>query len=427
MQQSIEDGAAWPSEMHFTHHAPRIDEGLVNKLRLWLQEHPRARLIMLDVLAKIQSPRHRGDDQYAGAYGDHGPLQALALEFRIAIIVLHHTNKLASPDDPLDAVLGSTGIVGTADVKAVLTRARTQNTSCLFITGRDVQERKIALDFSYNKWTMTDEAFLSATAERKEIMTLLDKTMTLMKPKEIAIATGREDGATRLLLRKMLDDGQVAAPKYGFYCSLKHPSNTSNSCDESRSSGSTNCYRPPVTLGNTSNSCSESPDVPPSEELPLEEELLTPGNTLTGHHGGFEGNYDQSYSNETDHNPLVVASDMADVFGTVDVTPIDDEPPADLVNVPHDQTADISPAQHRAELTSRIKKVTNMARPKPLADTTKGSCKQASGHNTAPWMFGNWTVKSTPPSDQPPPRNAASADAIGQHRDYTGDLEENTI
>jgi AAA domain len=85
MQQSIEDGAAWPSEMHFTHHAPRIDEGLVNRLRLWLQEHPRARLIMLDVLVKIQSPRHRGDDQYAGAYGDLGPLQALALEFHIAI------------------------------------------------------------------------------------------------------------------------------------------------------------------------------------------------------------------------------------------------------------------------------------------------------------------------------------------------------
>jgi hypothetical protein len=239
MQQSMEDGAAWPSEMHFAHHAPRIDEGLVNRLRLWLQEHPRARLMMLDVLVKIQSPRHRGDDQYAGAYGDLGPLQALALEFHIAIIVLHHTNKLASPDDPLDAVLGSTGIVGTADVKAVLTRARTEKTSCLFITGRDVQERKIALDFSYNKWTMTDEAFLSATTERKEIMTLLDKTMTLMKPKEIAMATGREDGATRLLLRKMLDDGQVASPGYGVYCSLKHPSNTRNSGDESRSSGST--------------------------------------------------------------------------------------------------------------------------------------------------------------------------------------------
>ena len=81
MQQSTEDGAAWPSEMHFTHHAPRIDEGLVHRLRRWLQEHPRARLVMLDVLAKIQSPHHRGDDQYAGAHGDLGQLQALALSF----------------------------------------------------------------------------------------------------------------------------------------------------------------------------------------------------------------------------------------------------------------------------------------------------------------------------------------------------------
>ena len=199
--------------MHFTHQAPRIDEGLVDYLCAWLHEHPRARLIVLDVLVKIQSPRPRGDDQYARAYGDLGLLQALALEFHIAIMVLHHTNKLASPDDPLDAVLGSTGIVGTADVKAVLTRARTATTSGLFITGRDVQERHIALDFSSNRWTLTDQAFLSATAERKAIMALLDKALGLMRPKHIALATQREEGATRLLLRKMLDDGQVASPQ----------------------------------------------------------------------------------------------------------------------------------------------------------------------------------------------------------------------
>jgi hypothetical protein len=365
LQQSTETGAAWPSEMHFTHHAPRIDEGLVKGLRLWLQEHPRARLILLDVLVKIQSPRHRGDDQYAGAYGDLGPLQALALEFHIAIMVLHHTNKLASPDDPLDAVLGSTGIVGTADVKAVLTRARTETTACLFITGRDVQERKIALDFSDNTWTLTDEAVLSATAERKGIMALLDNTMTLMKPKAIAIATGREAGATRLLLRKMLDDGQVASPKYGFYCSLKHPSNTGNSCDESRSSGSTNCDHAPVTLHNASNASRRSPDGLPSEALPLDEELLPPGNTLIGHPGGLLGESDQSDCSDIDPNLLGVAPDIADVFGAVDTTPLDDEPPDDMLLTPHDTTADISPAQHRAELTSRVNGVATVLRPKP--------------------------------------------------------------
>ena len=412
MQQSTEDGPAWPSEMHFTHHAPRIDEGLGNRLRLWLQEHLQARLIMLDVLVKIQSPRHRGDDQYAGAYGDLGPLQALALEFHIAIMVLHHTNKLASPDDPLDAVLGSTGIVGTADVKAVLTRARTENTACLFITGRDVQERRIALDFSSNKWTLTDEAVLSATAERKEIMALLDETMEIMKPKEIAIATKREEGATRVLLRKMLDDGQVASPKYGGYCSIKHSSNTRNSCYESRSSGSTNCYRPPVTLRYTGNSSSESLDVLPSEELPLDEELLTHGNASIGHPGGLRGKSDQSYCHDTDQNLLGVAPDMADVFGTVDLTPIDDEPPADMLLTPHDPTADISPAQRRAELTSRVHKVATVLRPKPLADTQKVSRTKAAGPNKAPWMFGNWTVKNALPSDEPPSR----ADTIGEHR-----------
>jgi hypothetical protein len=249
---------------------------------------------------------------------------------------------------------------------------------------------------------------------------LLDKTMEIMKPKEIAIATKREEGATRLLLRKMLDDGQVASPKYGGYCSIKHSTNTSNSCDESRSSGATNCYRPPVTLGNTSNSCSESPDVPPSEELLLDEELLTPGNTLIGHPGGLRDKSYQSYCSDTDQNLWGVAPDMADLFGTVDVTPIDDEPPADMVLTPHDPTADISPAQHRAELTCRVHKVATVVRPKSLADTQKVSRTKAAGPTKAPWLFGNWKMTSSSPSDAPPPRDEDFAGARAGRRQRRG-------
>jgi hypothetical protein len=218
-----------------------------------------------------------------------------------------------------------------------------------------------------------------------------------MRPKEIALATTREEGATRVLLRKMFDDGQVASPKYGYYCSIKHPRNTSNSCCESPTGSGTKCYHPPVTLRNTSNSCRESPDVPPSEELPLDEELLTPSNTLMGHPGGLRGKSYQSYGHETDQNPLGVSPDVADVFGTIDVTPIDDEPPADMLNVPRDQTADISPRQHEVKLTRRVRNMADVIRPKS---------------------------KMSPSADESLINNAA---AMGQHRDNHGDYEEHTI
>jgi len=47
---------------------------------------------------------------------------------------------------------------------------------------------------------------------------------------------------------------------------------------------------------------------------------------------------------------------------------------------------------------------------KPLAATAKLSRKKASGHNKDPLPFGNWTVKNSPPRDEPLPR----ADTMGE-------------
>jgi hypothetical protein len=120
---------------------------------------------------------------------------------------------------------------------------------------------------------------------------------------------------------------------------------------------------------------------------------------LIGHPGGLRGKSYQSYGNDTDQNPLVVAPDVADVFGTVDVTPIDDEPPADMVNVPRDSTADLSPVAQESGFTRRLQTVADTMRPRP----------------------------SVAPSSDELSRDEASAEAIGAHRDHTNDYEENTL
>jgi hypothetical protein len=118
-----------------------------------------------------------------------------------------------------------------------------------------------------------------------------------------------------------------------------------------------------------------------------------------GHHGGFEGNYYQRYCHETDQNPLGVTPDVTDVFGTIDVTPVDDEPPDDILNVPRDQTADISPQQPEVKLIRRARNMADMIRPKSKMS----------------------------PSAEESSINNAGADAMGQHRDNHGDYEEHTI
>jgi hypothetical protein len=59
------------------------------------------------------------------------------------------------------------------------------------------------------------------------------------------------------------------------------------------------------------------------------------------------------------------APDIADVLDTVNLTPIDDEPPDDLLLTPRDSTADLSPAAQAASFTRRVQTVADTVRPKP--------------------------------------------------------------
>jgi len=69
-------------------------------------------------------------------------------KLKIAILLIHHTRKL--PDsDPFNTISGSTGLTGSADTMFVLEEAkRTENTAVLHITGRDVQDMQINLEFN---------------------------------------------------------------------------------------------------------------------------------------------------------------------------------------------------------------------------------------------------------------------------------------
>jgi hypothetical protein len=135
------------------------------------------------------------------------------------------------------------------------------------------------------------------------------------------------------------------------------------------------------------------------------------------------------------------ALEIADVLGTVNLTPIDDEPPDDMLLTPHDPTADLSPVAQESGFTRRVQTMADTVRPKPsvsashdepppideacaealseqvdaearLAPSAKWSRKKAAGRNKNASMFGNWTVKHSPPSHE----SLRHADAMAEHR-----------
>ena len=126
--EGLEIATAWP----------KLDEGGVEALGAWLGEHPEARLVAVDTLAKIR-PRTRGQNVYQDDYAALEELLPLAAEHEVAIVVVHHTRKMAAAD-PLDEISGSTGLTGGVDGVLVLKRDRGKADAVLHVDGRDIEE-----------------------------------------------------------------------------------------------------------------------------------------------------------------------------------------------------------------------------------------------------------------------------------------------
>lgn len=152
-------GEEIPKTLHLGISLPRMDEGGLDFLSSWLEQHSDARLVVIDTLARVRPRRVKGGDIYEEDASVGSELQALALHHNIALVMVHHLRK-AMADDPLDAVSGSTGLTGAADAVLVLMRPRGQKDAVLHITGRDIEEKALALRFSpaEGAWLLVGEA-----------------------------------------------------------------------------------------------------------------------------------------------------------------------------------------------------------------------------------------------------------------------------
>jgi hypothetical protein len=187
---------------------------------LWLDEHPDARLIIIDVLAKVRGTAAAGTDPYQADYAAIGRFKALADRYSVAIVLVHHVRKMAS-DDFLAEVSGTFGLAGAADATLSLKRARGQADAILHVTGRDVDEAEYAAAFDpeHGAWTLLD-----GPAEAHTLGDLRHRIRTYLEehpghgPKQIteAIAPDQYDNV-RTHLARMLEDGQVVSPARGRY------------------------------------------------------------------------------------------------------------------------------------------------------------------------------------------------------------------
>ena len=63
------------------------------------------------------------------------------------MLVVHHSRKGGNGEDPIDDALGATGIAGNVDASWLISRQRGQRDATFHITGRDIEERSLSINF----------------------------------------------------------------------------------------------------------------------------------------------------------------------------------------------------------------------------------------------------------------------------------------
>ena len=200
----------------------RLDEVGLDDLRAALEQSPDPRLVVIDTLKRIRRPRSNGQSLYDYDYESVEPLIELAIEFNVAILLVHHMNKLP-PDaaDPLDLVSGSTGLTAAVDTVMLVRRERGRMDAALFVTGRDVEEADRALVWNeqIGTWSIEGDADeFRRTRERSDIVALLAANATEeWTARQISTELNKRYDATRQALSRLERAGEITRVRRGVY------------------------------------------------------------------------------------------------------------------------------------------------------------------------------------------------------------------
>jgi hypothetical protein len=137
---------AWPHRLKFDLEMPRLAAGGVDFIRNWIEKAKHPRLVIIDTLAMVKTPKTKVQTQYEADYESVMELRRLANQHNVAIVLVHHLRK-AEADDAFDTISGTLGLTGAPDTIMVIKRDTT-GTTILYAKGRDLIEVEKAIQFN---------------------------------------------------------------------------------------------------------------------------------------------------------------------------------------------------------------------------------------------------------------------------------------
>lgn len=142
---------------------PLLAAGGLDAIEAWLVAQPHGQLVVIDTVTKLLAGRKAGSDAYKEDVAEWGRLHDLTRRFPgRGIVAVHHQRK-GEADDPLDTVIGSQGVIGTADTILLLRRDRGSPDGRLLVVGRDI-EQDVERDVRFENGRWTDLGPLGSSA-----------------------------------------------------------------------------------------------------------------------------------------------------------------------------------------------------------------------------------------------------------------------
>ena len=212
--------------LQFLYNFPMLDQGGMEKLQGYV-ESGRYRLIIIDVLARIEPQSKRGSEKtYLEIYDMFAPLQDLHREHPTCLAMVTHLRK-ADAEDIFDTLHGSVGYQGIQDALWVMDRPPQNKVAVVHTRPNEGEEQVLHVAFVDGHWEFQghdDEVQSERLSE--DIRELYEETS---KPLSIAAMDKALSGprnryhSIKKTVYRMMEKGQMVRVGRGQYMPAEHP------------------------------------------------------------------------------------------------------------------------------------------------------------------------------------------------------------
>jgi hypothetical protein len=153
--EAVIGGTPMPFKLSPVFKWPRMDEGGLEKIDAYLEEHSTCRMVVIDVLSMFWPDDAKANgNAYHWEYKQLSNIRNIAHKHGANITLIHHTKKGASLD-PLDMASGTRAMTGVPDTIWVLERESGSQEGKLMVTGKNVIEQTVRMSFQpeHGGWT----------------------------------------------------------------------------------------------------------------------------------------------------------------------------------------------------------------------------------------------------------------------------------